>query len=427
MFISARVSRFKPVPVLFLMLLCTTISASASDYTRRLPGLQKGIESKPTRGIRVVKVYEKSLAQKAGLQENDVVLKYGEHDVTDDASYFAARDAYEKSGEVSVEVVVWRGNERLTLRVPTGRLGMDSIEHNPVSYAFHSIMEKVNVMRDTPEYLRDRDFKYAAPPEKMLDEARRLIDRGAQDGTLTPNQVLVARIYLTSDNAPPEDLQRQAQMLAQLFSTQSDTYINFVGQTLFFAKKRYRAAIECFKEHLKVAPTDVNTRLNMGIALGHLGRFDESESAADYVLDNKLGLNQHGYVVAYQVKAIAALGHHDYQKSISFAERSFALNRTTFDLFLLQLAAAQNGDSEKLADAARKFEEARPDEYQQVKMQVDAITAYALVRNNQRDQARQLIAKWKVTDRIESRLSAYWGMYPGGLEIVKNWKELMPH
>jgi tetratricopeptide (TPR) repeat protein len=314
----------------------------------------------------------------------------------------------------------------MTLRVPAGRLGMDSIEHNPVSYAFHSLMEKANVMRDTPEYMRDPEFKNAASPEKILDEARRLIDRAAQDGTLTPNQILVARIYLVLDNAPPEDLKKQSELLTQLFSIQSDTYINFVGQTLFFAKKRYRAAIECFKEHLKVAPADVNARLNLGNAAGKLGRFDEAESAADYVLDNKLGLNQHGYVVAYQVKAIAALGHHDYQKSISFAEKSFALTRTTFDLFLLQLAAARSGDFEKLGEASRKFEEAKPEEYQQVRLQVDAVTAYALVKNNQRDRARQLIAKWKGTDRVESKLSAYWGMYPGGSDVVKNWKELMP-
>lgn len=89
-------------------------------------------------------------------------------------------------------------------------------------------------------------------------------------------------------------------------------------------------------------------------------------------------------------------------------------------------AAAQLGDLNKLDEAARKFQEVLPEKYEKIKFQVDAVKAFGLVKNNQRDRARQLILKWKGTDRIEGKLSEFWENYPGGSDIVKNWKELMP-
>lgn len=429
MFNSTQVLQLK-----LILALCLLSATCASTYAA-LPGdrpssqtqsSQAPAEQPPARALRILKVDEGMPAQTAGLQPMDLLSRYGEFEIVDRASYYAAREFYEKSPDARVTIVVWRGRQRMTATVPPGRLWIETNEYNPVSYKFDSLMERVNHLVSIPEYQRDREFKdsFAVPPEKTLEEARSLIDRAEQDGSITPAQVLVARIYMVLDDAPPAEIKKQAELLEKLCATNPDSYVIFLGERLFFAKKRYRAAIECYKQHLKVEPDDESTRLNLGVAYYRLGMSDEADAAADYVLDHHLPLSEYGFRIAWQIKAMAALGHHDYDKSISFAEKSFAITPASFDITIIELAAAQKGDLQKVEDAARKFQELLPERYEKQRMQVDAVLAYALVKNNLRDAARQVILKWKDVDRIEGRLSWYWDVYPGGLDVVQNWKEL---
>lgn len=427
MFNSTEVLQLK-----LILALCLLSAACASAYA--LPGRPSSqtqssaapAEQPPGRALRILKVDEGMPAQTAGLQQMDLLSRYGEFEIVDHASYFAAREFYEKSPDARVRIVVWRGRQRLTATVPPGRMGIETNEYNPIYYAFDSLVEKVNSLLNVPEYMRDREFKesFAVPPEKTLEQARSLIDRAEQEGSITPAQVLVARIYIILDDAPPEEIKKQAELLEKLCSTYPDSYVIFLGERLFRVKKRYRAAIECYKQHLKVDPDDVSIRLNLGFAYYHLGMSDEADAAADYVLDKHLGMGDLGFRVAWQIKAMAALGHHDYPKSISFAEKSFANNPASFDISMIVLAAAQNGDLQKVEDAARKFQDQLPQDYERLRMQVDAVLAYALVKNNLRDAAKQVILKWKDVDRIEGRLNEHWRIYPGGSEVVQNWKEL---
>lgn len=427
MFDSNKVSQLKPMLALCLLAAaCASTYASLPAHSSQVQSSQASAEQPPGRALRILKVEEGSPAQAAGLQPMDLLSRYGEFEIVDHASYFTARESYEKSPDARVKIVVWRGRQRLAATVPPGRMGFETNEYNPVYYQFDSLMERVNNLVSIPEYLRDREFKssFAVPPEKTLEEARSLIDRAEQDGSITPAQVLVARIYMILDDAPPEEIKKQAELLKKLCSTNPDSYVIFLGERLFLAKKRYRAAIECYKQHLKVDPDDESTRLNLGYAYYHLGMSDEADAAADYVLDNHLELSDFGFRIAYQIKAMAALGHHDYAKSISFAEKSFAITPASFDISMIELAAAQKGDLQKVEDAARKFQELLPEKFEKLRMQVDAVLAYALVKNNLRDAARQVILKWKDVDRIEGRLSEYWCVYPGGSDVVKNWKDL---
>jgi tetratricopeptide (TPR) repeat protein len=428
MFNSTQVLQLK-----LIVALCLLSAACASAYAAlpgrppsQTPSSPAPAEQPPGRALRILEVDEGMPAQTAGLQSMDLLSRYGEFEIVDDASYFAAREFYEKSPDARVRIVVWRGRQRLTATVPPGRMGIETNEYNPVSYKFDSLMERVNSLLNVPEYMRDREFKesFAVPPEKTLEEARRLIDRAEQEGSITPAQLLVARIYLTLDDAPPEEIKTQAELLKKLCSTNPDSYVIYLGERLFLPKKRYRAAVECYKQHLNVYPDDVSVRLNLGFAYYHLGMSDEADAAADYVLDKHLGMGDLGFRIAWQIKAMAALGHHDYAKSISFAEKSFANTPASFDISLIELAAAQNGDLQKVEDAARRFQELLPEKYERLRMQVDAVLAYALVKNNLRDAARQVILKWKDVDRIEGRLNEHWRIYPGGSDVVQNWKEL---
>jgi tetratricopeptide (TPR) repeat protein len=350
----------------------------------------------------------------------------GKFQITDNSSYFRAKEAYKNSPE-PFEIVFWRGRQQMTATVSSSTLGIYFNEYNPVIYKFDSLVARVNAMQEIPEYQREVEFAgaFAQPAEKSLDEARALVDRAEADGTMSPTQILVARMYLIFDDAPPEELKKLSELLAKFIETEPEGHVYYVGQTRFFENKRYRAAVGCFKRYLEVEPDDVSARLNLGFAAYHLGLWDEAESAADYVLKNPHSVSEYGLLVAYQVKAMGALGHRDYGKSILFAEKAFELNPKSFDIALVQLAAAQSGDLQKLHEASMKFQQVLPDRYQVLQFQMDAVEAYALARDNQLQPARDLVLKWKSKDRVLGRIKAYWEIYPGGDEVLKNWKALM--
>jgi tetratricopeptide (TPR) repeat protein len=234
----------------------------------------------------------------------------------------------------------------------------------------------------------------------------------------------VARISLILDDASPEDLKRQSEMLVQLISTQPASYLGALGQDRFFEKKHHRPAVECFKRYLEVNPDDVSIRLNMGIAYERLGMFAEAEAAADYIVDHDLDLSDHGWAIANGLKAMGMLSRGDYGKAIDFAQKAFELAQCHCDISLVMLAAAQTGDLQKFGEALRKFQQELPKEFEQKQFQVAAVEALALVKSKQRDRARELTQKWKDKDRVEGRLKAYWKVYPGGSDVWTNWNDL---
>ena len=423
----------KPFPhrALLLLSLLLTVTWACTSFRARaaqLHGLQDSQESKERYtgkgGLRITKVHEGSPAQRSGLKPMDLIFRYGDFEVVDKASYFAAREAYENGRAAEIPIVVLRAGKALRINVEPGMLGIESNEYSPVAYQISSLMMSVNAQREIPEYQRDREFKGSYAPEKPLDEAKRLIDQAERESTLTPAQILVARIDVILDDAPAAELKRQSELLAELISTQPASYVGNLGQTRFFEKKHYRAAVECFKRHLEVHPDDVSIRLNLGVAYYRLRMFAEAEAAADYVLDHQLGLSKHGYAVAYNVKAMGLLSRGDYSNSISFAEKAFDIDQWRFDIYLVMLAAAQTGDLQKLEEAARKFQQALPAEFERKNLQLAAVKALALVRGNQRERAREIAQNWKDTDRVEGRLKAYWKIYPGGSDLWDNWNEL---
>jgi tetratricopeptide (TPR) repeat protein len=185
---------------------------------------------------------------------------------------------------------------------------------------------KLDAQRQIPEYQRDREFKDSyIPPEKIVAEAKVIIDQAERELTLTPNQIRVARINFILDDASPEDLKQQSELLADLIATQPASYLQVLGNDHFFPNRHFRPAIECLKRYLEVKPDDVSIRLNLGFAYCQLGMFREAEAVADYVHDHALGLSERGQVVLYGLKAIGTLSRGDYRTTIALSEKAFEL------------------------------------------------------------------------------------------------------
>jgi tetratricopeptide (TPR) repeat protein len=414
---SRPFSHYKTLLILCFVALSTTGCSALLARTSK--------ESYNGRGIRITEVWHGSPGERTGLKTIDVIFRYGDFEVVDDASYFVARDAYENRHEREVSISVWRQGEVLKITVPPGKLGIVTTDHSEVATQIASVMIKVDAKQRIPEYMRDGAYKTTyLSLAKTIEEAKDVIDQAEREGTLTPAQILVARIYMIPDDASPEDLKRQSDLLAQLVSTQPASYLEMLGQDRFFKNKHYRAAIECFKRHLEVHPDDVSLRLNMGYAQSSLGMYAESEAAADYVLDHKLSLSDHGYAVAYQLKAMSALSRRDYDGTIALSHKAFEIEPYDFDVARAMLAAAQTGDLKTLAAASRQLKKTLPVEFEKKKLEFAAVEALALVKSNQPDRARELTREWKDTDRIEGRLKSYWKVYPGGSDIWTNWNEL---
>ena len=380
----------------------------------------------PKVGLRVLEVLAGSPAAAAGLQSMDIITQYGDSQVVDAASYFAARDAYQRSRGAGVEIVYWRGRQRMRSIIRPGRMGIQFNEYNSVSYQLDSLMQKLNILIEAPDYVSEVQVAKGTLPsrEKLAEQIEAAIKKAAADGGLTPTQVLVAKINAIPDDATPPEQERQSELLTELVSTQPLSFTEYLGYEVFFKHKRYRAATACFKRSLEANSGDAGVRLNLGIAYSHLQMFAEADAAADYVLKHDTGLTEHGYLVVFQVKATAALGQRDFAKALDYADQAFRLNPTSGYLMALwELSAAQVGDLQKFYDITAASEKAMPSQYAVLRSRIDAVEAYVLLKNNQTEKARALVSKWGGTPDPDAN-AKYWRQYPTGDDIVKTWKYL---
>ncbi|HSS19743.1 MAG TPA: hypothetical protein VLL54_06690 [Pyrinomonadaceae bacterium] len=414
-------SRFNLLLALFLFVAVMSGCAALSARSSKPPADPKG----PImgRGLRVTTVYPGSPAQRAGLRTFDLIFRYGEHDVVDEASYFAARESYAQGA--TVPLLILRDGRVSQVTAETGWLGIESQEYGVVAIKLAQAMEKVTKHDVRAERQNNADLPAVQlERNQLVAEAKSFIDQTEQEGTLTPTQILVARIELISDDASPEDLQRQSELVSKLVATQLRSYVEKACEDRFFEKGFYRAAIQCYKEQLKSDPDDVSVRLNAGFALNRLGMYAEAQESAAYVFDHKLELGPHGFAVAYSVLANAMLGRGQYREGIALAERAFAVEPNRFDICMVMMAAAESGNVRKVAEASRKFQEQLPQEFAPRQAQVAAVEALGLVRNNQREKALELAREWKGNEPVGVEVRSYWKNYPGGADVWANWIEL---
>jgi len=407
-----------------LSLICSMVLLSFVSFDAAAQETTSANEKPPQAGLRLLEVLERGPAQTAGLKPMDIIVKYGDFPVLDAASYFAARDAVEKSRTPAV-LVYWRRGERLETEV-SGRLGIKFDEYNPANYQLDALMQRLNLLIEVADYPTDIRVANGAPQsrEQLTQQIEAAIKQASAAGLLTSAQALVARINSFPDDAASAESEKQSELLKELISSQPRSFTDYLGYEVFFRHKRYRPAVTCFKRTLEANRMDANSRLNLGIAYTHLEMFAEAEAAADYALKESPGLTEHGYLVAFQVKATAALGQRDFAKAMNYAEQAFKLNPSSAYLMSVwQLAAAQNGDLEKFYEIAAATQKALPAETAAFKARFEALEAYALAKNNQIEKARALVAKWIRTETSDGN-ARYWTQYPSGADVARTWKEL---
>jgi len=403
-----------------LLLLSMNVSA---QQERTVAGISTN-EVPPQVGLRVLKVEPGTPAEEAGLQYMDVISKYGDYQIVDASSYFAAREAYAEFLESKVVLVYWHGRERVATQVKPGRLGIEFNEYNVVAYKIDSLMQALNVLIELPDYYVESQIAAGAlqSREKIVAEILAAIDQAETKASLTPAQILVAKINAILDDSPATEIEKQADLLKELVTNQPRGYTDYLGYNIFFKHRRYRAAAACFKRSLEAEGEDVSTRLNLGIAYYKLRMFDEADASADQGLKDS-SLSEHGNAVAYEIKANAALGHRDFAKALDFAEKAFQVKQPSrYGMSLWQLAAAQNGDLQKFYEVVRATEKALPKEYATRRDSIDAVEAYILARNGQREKARALARKWVGNEKLEN--PGDWRPLPSGEDILKVWKQL---
>ncbi len=320
-------------------------------------------------GLRILRVQEGSAAELAGLQSMDVIAKYGDVSVVDGASYFGARAKYENSAAAKVELVCWHGREQKTVLAPPGRLGFEFNEYGEVAYKLDSLMMELNGSMDCTEALRQGAISRCdlRPRERIVKDAEDLIEHATQKSSLTTTQVLVARIYLIADDAPDDEVVKQASWLQELLSAQPPSYVQYLGFELFFKHTRYRPAIACFKRSLEFDPADGPIRLNLAMSYERLGMFSEADAEAAYLFENHVSLTNYGYAAAFQVKAVAALGRQNYEDAIDYMQKAIDASPTSSYLITsYKMIRAAKTQPKRFAQVLKWCQQLLPQEFEKL-------------------------------------------------------------
>src|SRR6267378_907469 len=110
---SKKLSHAKALLILCLLVTGTCGCSSILARASQVRGSQESKERFPGKGLRITEVHEGSPAQRAGLQPMDLIFRYGDFEIVDEASYFAAREAYENSYAAEIPIVVLRNGKAL--------------------------------------------------------------------------------------------------------------------------------------------------------------------------------------------------------------------------------------------------------------------------------------------------------------------------
>ena len=116
----STISHYKTLMVLCLLVTGTSACNFLPVRASQVRSAQESKEPYSGKGLVISSFLEGSPAPRAGLKQLDIIFRYGDFEIVDDASYFAAREAYENRRESEISIVVWRGGKAVSVTVGPG-------------------------------------------------------------------------------------------------------------------------------------------------------------------------------------------------------------------------------------------------------------------------------------------------------------------
>jgi tetratricopeptide (TPR) repeat protein len=374
-------------------------------------------------GIKVIDIYRDCGAREYGLKDWDIIFKYGDKKIIDQASYFMARKAYKSSSDKTIQLGINRKGQLLTLKIPKEELCINFKDENIQLEAFYDLMSDYN--RNSSLECFGLPDPEAEPSRTTKNRAENILAYSEKHKLISDAQLLVAKIAMIPDNGNEADDERRYALLEQLFANYPISFILTAGQENLFERCRFKAAIECFKTYLKHNPKNESVWLNMGVAYNNLQMYDKAQETVDYVLDNKLPLSPYGYSVALRVKALSEMGKKNYRSTIAYVQKGLMLSPSLYQVNLWLLATAKIGDIKQFQILKGVYKKSWSEDYVKNEKYVDAVEVYLLVKDRRIEEARAIANRWKAEQNISRKLKMYWYDYPGGQEIVDIFNEVM--
>ncbi|HYM00161.1 MAG TPA: PDZ domain-containing protein, partial [Blastocatellia bacterium] len=355
----------------------------------------------PLKGVQVLDVTPGGPASRAGLKSGDVITAYGEAAVEDELQYLKAALDPDRpaSGPPSVNLSVWRAGRNLVVEVPTGRIKFQSKDWNKAKYAI-----------------------YSALTFYKSDEAQSLFDRAKREGQLTDFQILMIQTMLIPEKASAAQDKIRQEDVAHLVALYPEDYLEDLARD-FKDVNCFSASAIIYDQILASHPDDVSYLLNAGQVYARVDR--NSDARRNVAKAMNLGISDYGYLVAWGVLGRASLGDLDFAAARDSFKKCFEYSPDELNMMMYLYSSAKTEDID-LFDQARAEcrEKSESDYYTLWDYEIDALSAYVLVRNGHRSEAISLAAKWKDNKEAAVNIPRYWRDVPGSPDVLENWQSL---
>lgn len=345
-----------------------------------------------------------SAARRIGLTPGDIITRYNGDIVVNYPSYRAAVGKNVEAGTTTVTLHIFRNGQPLDISAPSGLLGFSTGEWNQL-----------------------RDDIMALIESRHFEQARNMFEKGVLAGELSEYDRLICKIGLIPDRDDTQDPQR-FEMINELLGMTPDGNVGWLAG-LFYDNHLHKAAAFFHEKDLELDPSDIAVRSNLALTYAQGGRFDDAERMADELLSRyKTSLSPFGQSVALKTKALALDGRRDYRNAAIYYRQALekAGNREDLNLrmrYLLSLARLKSlPEFEEGVAFCNKY----PQEvFPQRLFYVDALRAYILVANGDREKAIQVVGRWRNNADARRRVPEYWDEITNSADVAENWAQLL--
>ena len=379
----------------------------------RKPLLKKTDSTGAVAGLRIVTMAPQGAAARAGLKYGDVLIAYNNRPITSEEELDAAMRffARQRANPSDVELSLYRDGEMTvrTVRVPAGRLGIDTREWTLAGAFVEQAIDAGDYV-SAEQYLTDATASRHYTADQLL-HMRLLCLNNETDGTAV-RQKEVAELYRTY---APEKL--------RLFTNYDLLY-----------HKRYRAAAAIFEEYLKRNPADAATELALASCYAELARYDDADALlAKIVARPEADENAATPYVLSEVSNVKAriyMGREQYDRAQELFRKALDQfpDDSYYSLAFLYCAARREVVENRSGEfeTAYEFVTRRSDAIEKVMgYHIDALRAYVQVKEHHLSAARATVDKWMDSADARRFVPVFWRNFPQGAEIVSNWNELI--